>query len=194
MDSFSLYHILILWLSSLHTTHTQLYHEYSDPTDTFECYNNEFIIGKHTLASSDSYRDTKMIQLIFPEIKIEYTPNFIQDKCARLSKVFFPNTCFKLHSPQTYQHNEGYLSIKTLEKEYTKKFYSIIHGYSIYNFDSFFDNNIAFYVRNLDSYLQQIDNNYQILNSYIGLKWYHPSINNKTFYSLIIQSPHSQRI
>eukprot|EP01084_Bolivina_argentea_P270202 459395_1 len=135
-----------------------------------------------------------MIKLLFPEVRIEYTPNFVQDKCARSSKVFFPNTCFKLHAPQTDQHDEGYLSVKTLEKKYTEKFYAVIHKYSEYNFDSFFDNNMAFYVRNLESYLEQIDNNYQILKSYIGLKWYHPSINNKTFYSLIIQSPHSQRI
>eukprot|EP01084_Bolivina_argentea_P085637 154796_1 len=158
-----------------------------------ECYQSQLNIQKHTLATTDSYRDTEMTHLIFPEAIDEYIPHFHQDECARASKLYLPYTCFKIHAPQTWQLDEGYLSVKTLEREYTKKFYAIINGFSEYNYDAFFDNNIAFWVLNLDKYLSQINNNHHILSSYIGLKWNDKSID-KTFYSLIIQSPHSQRI
>eukprot|EP01084_Bolivina_argentea_P242311 406539_1 len=119
-----------------------------------DCYTTQLKIGKSTLASTDSYRDTEMTQLIFPEALIEYTPHFHQDQCARESKLYLPWTCFKLHHPQTWQFDEGYLQIKTLEREYTKKFYAVIHGYSHYQFDAFFDNNMAFWVSYLDKYLK----------------------------------------
>eukprot|EP01083_Nonionella_stella_P057780 151545_1 len=158
-----------------------------------ECYSSELRIGKRTLATTDSYRDTDMIQLIFPEAKLEYIPHFHQDECARASKLYLPYTCFKFHAPQTWQFDEGYLSVKTLETEYTKKFYAVLNGYSQYSFDAFFDNNVAFWVSDLDKYLQQINDNQDTLQSYIGLQWYHQSTD-KTFYSLIIQSPRSQHV
>ena len=194
-NKWALFSSLIITLFQIGLTQywPDYYHEFSDPTDSFDCYSNYFNIAKYTLASSDSYRDTKNIQLIFPQVRIEYAPNFIQDKCARSSKVFLPHSCFKLHAPQTWEHEEGYLSVKTLEKEYTKKFYAVINGYSKHEFDAFFDNNMAFWVNTMDIYLQQINDNSDTLTSYLGLKWYHSSLD-KTFYSLIIQSPDSQRV
>lgn len=45
----------------------------------------------------------------------------------------------------------------------------------------------------LDKYLKQLNDNSDVLTSYLGLKWYHADLD-KTFYSLIIQLPQSQRI
>jgi len=52
---------------------------------------------------------------------------------------------------------------------------------------------VAFWVKDLDKYLLQINDNNSTLTHYVGLKWYHDDLD-KTFYSLIIQSPHSQRV
>ena len=124
---------------------------------------------------------------------MEYIPHFNQDLCARASKLWLPYTCFKLHQPQTWQLEEGYLNVKTVEREFTKKFYAVINGHSRYNFDAFFDFNVAFWVNELDKYLTQLNDNSDILTSYLGLKWYDNDLD-KTFYSLIIQSPQSQRV
>eukprot|EP00484_Ammonia_sp_Unknown_P005191 CAMPEP_0197077816 /NCGR_PEP_ID=MMETSP1384-20130603/212805_1 /TAXON_ID=29189 /ORGANISM="Ammonia sp." /LENGTH=617 /DNA_ID=CAMNT_0042516681 /DNA_START=38 /DNA_END=1890 /DNA_ORIENTATION=- len=197
--------------------------EYPPP----ECYNSKLRIGKRTLASTDAYRDTRNLQLIFPQAKQEFIPHFHQDECARASKLYLPYTCFKLHSPQTWELDEGYLSIKTVEREYTKKFYdyddvltalpqtweldegylsvktvereytkkfyAVINGYSDYHYDAFFDNSMAYWVDTLDLYLQQINDHDDVLTHYLGLKWTHKDLD-KTFFSLLIQTPHSQRV
>eukprot|EP01084_Bolivina_argentea_P212408 361072_1 len=112
-------------------------------------------ISKNTLASSDSYRDNANTLLILPDAQPQYAPHFIQDKCARQSKLELPYTCFAIHSPQTWQHEEGYLSVRTLEQQFTKKWQAVIHQRSIYSYDSFFDYNVGFWVQHLDKYSQQ---------------------------------------
>ena len=154
---------------------------------------SEFIVEKYTLASSDSYRETEMTLLIFPEAEFEFAPHFKQDYCARQSKISLPYSCFKIHAPQTWQHHEGYLSVEALENEFSKKFYAVLNGYSDNKFDAFFDYSMGFWVEYLDKYLQRINDNYDILTDYIGLRWYSESIG-KTFYSLIIHSPSSQKV
>ena len=57
---------------------------------------SEFHIEKYTMASSDSYRENEMVQLIFPEAEAEYAPHFKQDYCARQSKISLPYSCFKV--------------------------------------------------------------------------------------------------
>ncbi len=142
-----------------------------------ECYGSQLNIQKHTLATTDSYRDTEMVQLIFPEAILEYIPHFHQDECARASKLYLPYTCFKIHNPQTWQLEQGYLEIQTLEHEYSKKFYAVIHGHSEYTYDAFFDNNVAFWVSKLDKYLSQINDNSHVLTHYLGLQWTHDTLN-----------------
>eukprot|EP01084_Bolivina_argentea_P032920 60921_1 len=162
------------------------------------CTNEDLLqnsyIGKNTLATSDSYRDNANTLLILPDAQAQYAPHFIQDKCARQSKLELPYSCFAIHSPQTWQHEEGYLAVKTLENEFSKKWHAIINKHSSYSYDSFFDYNLGFWVSNLHTYLKQLNDYNDLLTNYIGLKWYSPKPIDKTFYSLLIHSPESQII
>merc|ERR1712087_263248 len=45
-----------------------------------------------------------------------------------------------------------------------------------------------------DKYLSQLNDNADLLTDYVGLEWRAPSPIDKTFYSLIIHSPASQKI
>ena len=178
---------------------THLYTRLARAGDTDSCEDLSLLlqntyIGKNTLASSDSYRDNANTLLILPEAESQYAPHFIQDKCARQSKLQLPYTCFSIHSPQTDQHEEGYLSVKTLENEFSNKWSAVINKLSKHSYDSFFDYNAGFWVNDLHSYLQRLNDNSNLLTDYIGLKWYAPAPIGKTFYSLIIHSPQSQII
>ena len=130
---------------------------------------------------------------------------------ARQSKISLPGSCFKIHSPQTTQHAEGYLPVQSLENEFSKKFYAAtnqhfsdakhpIHKHltdqlsPTRSFDAFFDYNLGLWVQSLDPYLDRLDSNPDILTDYIGLKWHSPSPIDRTFYSLIIHSPASQKV
>ena len=186
--------LLLTYLVSIHSVfslHIDTAYDF-DPDDV--CL-SQFHIDRYTTASSDSFRDAEYTKLIFPSAENEYAPHFKQDYCARSSKTSLPRSCFKIHSPQTTQYSEGYLSVEALEHEFSKKFYAVITaGARDPNYDAFFDYNLGLWVDSLHKYLQRIDSNADILTDYIGLKWHSPSPIDKTFYSLIIHSPASQKV
>ena len=197
-SSFIFFNIILIYISYGDEATDAMFDPNNNPFDgDFDLSDvclSEFHIEKYTMATSDSYRDTEMTCLIFPEATAEFAPHFKQDYCARQSKIEIPYSCFKIHAPQTWQHDEGYLSVQALENEFSKKFYAVLNGYSDYEFDAFFDYSLGLWVKDLDKYLQRLNDHHTILTNYIGLKWYAPDPIDKTFYSLIIQSPSSQKV
>ena len=183
--------LLLIYLVSIHVT----YAGYDFNPD--EVCLSPFQIDRYATASSDSFRDDEFTKLIFgSSAEKEYAPHFKQDFCARSSKTELSRSaCFKIHSPQSTQHAEGYLAVKSLETEFSKKFYSVITaGPHDRNYDAFFDYNLGFWTVDLNPFLRRIDENADTLTDYIGLKWHSPPPIDRAFYSLIIHSPASSKV
>eukprot|EP01083_Nonionella_stella_P308014 1085053_1 len=83
--------------------------------------NQTFRIGKNTVATSDSKRDYANGYNIFPFIYDQDTTHFIEGYCANGCKLELPDTCFKIHMPETFQHDPGLLAVDILERKFTKK-------------------------------------------------------------------------
>jgi len=187
--------LLLTYLGILHVTHCRDAAYDFDP-DQVCSTSTPFHIDRYATATSDSFRDGEYTKLIFPAAEKEYAPNFKQDFCARSSKTSLPaSSCFKIHSPQSTQHSEGYLPVQSLENEFSKKFYSVINGDAHDpDYDAFFDYNLGLWTADLHPYLRRINEHHQELTDYIGLKWTYPSPVDRTFYSLIIHSPASLKV
>lgn len=154
---------------------------------------------KTAMATTDSYRDCASLYAIFPTIYDEGATKFNQGECAYQCKMELPDTCFKIHAPQT-RYDEGLLSVQTLENKMRAKWKNAFTSDTAY--DAFFDFNVAFWVRSLDDYLDHWATADAPLEM-IGLEWSLPTdlaldtsaINDAsfdgTFYSVLVHAPDS---
>ena len=172
-----------------------------------------FGIDKYSVATTNAHRDYYHSQHIFPH---STKVNSIHEvgKCTNGMKLQFENICFELHSLETSQREEGLLAVDILEKKISKKWKNVMDRNSKFQFDTFLDFSIAFFVDSLDEYITKWEAfNRQITGTqeeleYIGIEWYMPndydlaindtvhSINSDElqwipFYSLLIHSPSS---
>eukprot|EP01084_Bolivina_argentea_P197901 339031_1 len=171
-------------------------------------------IQKWTIASSNSYRDSYYAFNIFAYLDEQDTEHFISGMCANGMKVQLPDSCFQLHAPQTWQHDSGLLDVAILEKKFNKKWQHVLStNKDTFNYDSFLDFNIAFWVQSLDDYIEKwqqfaiskdkTDTDFgPVQFQYIGIEWYYKltyidlqikstDYKNNKFYSLLIHSPQS---
>eukprot|EP01084_Bolivina_argentea_P180292 311475_1 len=106
-------------------------------------------IEKNTVATSDSHRDYSNAYDIFPFVNDQDASKFKDGMCAYQMKLELDDSCFKIHSPTTFEHDHGLLSVEILEKEFITKWKSAMSSSSktnnINNYDSFFDFNFAFW-------------------------------------------------
>ena len=174
-------------------------------TDDIGTCNNSYNIFKNTFASSDSKRDCQNAYKIFPYIRDEEANKFHDGECAYQCKLELDNTCFKIHAPQTWQHDEGILPIHIAEKKMSFKWEMVLNENYPYDYDAFLDFNTAFWVKSLDDYILHWQTNEKqdddLKFEYIGIEWkldWNLEINddeymeNKIFYSILIHSPSSQ--
>ena len=174
-------------------------------------------IEKNTIATSDSHRDYYYAYNIFPYLDDQDASHFVDGMCGNQMKVQLPDTCFKLHAPQTWQHDSGLLNVDILEKKNSKKWQHVMSDNpNTYHYDSFLDFNFAFYVESLDPYIAKWEDfnsnpnpstnsdgvEYNDKFEYIGIEWEYniPNIDleissseykNNKWYSLLIHSPKS---
>lgn len=151
---------------------------------------------KSAMATTDSYRDCASFYAIFPTIYDEGASKFQQGECAYQCKMELPDTCFKVHAPQT-RYEEGLLSIQTLENKMRAKWKNTFTADAVY--DAFFDHNVAFWVRDLDAYLShwaQADTPLELF----GMEWSLPdslpvevddAAFDGTWYSVLVHAPDS---
>eukprot|EP01084_Bolivina_argentea_P197898 339026_1 len=155
-----------------------------------------FHIFKNTMASSDSARECANAYKIFPSIHDEGATKFHDGECAYQCKLELDYTCFKIHAPQTFEHDEGILPIHTFERKMSLKWEYVLNNKYPYDYDSFFDFNVAFWVDSLNDYISHWKSSPEL--EYFGIEWqldWDISIDdnefteNKKFYSLLIHSP-----
>ena len=162
----------------------------------------KFHIFKNTVASSDSRRECANFYKIFPYIHDEGADKFHDGECAYQCKLELNDTCFKIHAPQTWQHDEGILPVHIFERKMSMKWDYVLNDEYPYDYDTFLDFNMAFWVQSLDDYMmhwhRDNDNNFDL--EYIGIKWspdWDLQINdeeytqNQKFYSILVHSPES---
>ena len=125
----------------------------------------------------------------------------VDKKCSHCGlKNHTAETCFKLHAPQTFEHDEGYLYVDTLETKISEKWTVSMDSMK---YDAFFDFSIAFWVKSLDKYIIHWDSNENLRFEYIGIEWTLPSdlevdiddryYKDDRFYSILIHLPDSQQ-
>ena len=166
-------------------------------------------IEKFTYATSDSLRESKYIFNIFAHLNEQETTHFVSGMCANGMKVELPDSCFKIHAPQTWQHDQGLLGVDIYERKFSEKWSSVMNGESQFHFDSFFDFNIAFFVHSLDEYIEkwtafnEETSDEQI--EYFGIEWIYnlgdvdlkissADYEQNKFYSVLVHSPSSAAI
>jgi len=138
---------------------------------------------------------------IFPNIHDEGADKFHDGECAYQCKLELDYTCFKIHAPQTWQHDEGILPIHIFEKKMSDKWKMVLNNNDFawpYDYDAFLDFNMAFWVKSLDHFILHWQSNKDEEFEYIGIEWsadYDLQIpddeytQNRLFYSILIHSP-----
>lgn len=163
-------------------------------------------VEKFTVASSDSERDYSWAYRIFPYLEDQDASKFVNGMCGNQMKVELPDSCFKLHAPQTWEHDSGLLEVDILEKKMSKKWNHVLSSNAgTFNYDTFLDFNMAFWVQSLEPYLEQwISINAESDEDqleFVGIEWEYKfaddleigstEYQNNQFYSLLIHSPGS---
>ena len=86
--------------------------------------------------------------IMFPELYDQFAS---ESECGSGSKYMDMDTCCQIHSPMTYYHAEGDITVSYVQEQYSLKWKNIRHSdRPIY--DSFLDNTMAFWVDDLAKY------------------------------------------
>lgn len=154
-----------------------------------------FLIFKHTFTSTDAGRDCANMYRIFPEIYDEGADKFHDGQCAYQCKSELPYSCFRIHAPETFQFDEGALSIATFEKKLSQKWvYALEHT----QYDAMMDFNMGFWVKSLDQFITHWESQ-DITLEVLGIEWQlpsdltvdisDPSYTDNRWYSILVHSP-----
>ena len=177
---------------------------------SFGCVSSDFNLGKNTWASANSARDYEWATKLVPGIEDQGATKFNQGDCGIQSKLVLDGSCFKIHHPTTFQHDQYKLRVAEIETVFTKKVESLTSSTSDtetestttttkHHYDAFLDHNMGFYVPSIDSLIEAYDE-YGV--DYWLLKWQNKMLgsgpkgminNGDTWlYSLLVHSPGSQ--
>ena len=162
------------------------------------CLSYDFNLGKNTWATSNSERDYNWADKLIPGIFDQGAVKFKQGLCGVQSKLELEGSCFKIHHPTTFQHDEYKVRVSEIETVFSKKIEALKSGsQTTYHYDAFLDHNLGSYVHEIDSLIESFDE-YGV--NYWLLEWQNKMLEDEedesmadmTFYSILVHSPESQ--
>lgn len=163
----------------------------------------KFSIDGCSWVSTDSKRDLSNAHLLMPMFELALHSQTLNSKlntdsnCGQISVLHLPDIPFQLQFIQPTIKDTT--DILDFEQEMNDKWHEF-KQMDIKIIDPFFNNNLAFYVPDIDIYLQRLQDIHQSQQSIqspfysLVIEWQitnELSINSLTFYSLIVHSPDS---